>query len=84
MFNDKLYELFEQRLYSSELETETQEEFIYRVVEDYVSDLIRMAHIPIHCLSALQEDLEAEVTDMLKVKTYGFYNLAEFKKSLKE
>jgi len=84
MFNDKLYQLFEQRLYSSELETETQEEFIYRVVEDYVSDLIRMAHIPIHCLAVLQEDLEAEVTDMLKIKTYGFYNLAEFKKSLKK
>lgn len=83
MFNDKLYELFEQRLYSSDFEDSTQEEFVFRVVEEYVMGLIQAAHIPIHYLKTLQEDLEAEVGEMLKIKTYGFYSLKEYRDSLK-
>ena len=82
MFNDKLYEFFEQRLYSMDFEPETQEEFIYRVVEDYVGDLIQIAHIPIHFLKGLQVDLEEEVSEMLKKKTYGFSSIQEFRNSL--
>ena len=83
MFNDKLYELFEQRLYSTDFEPSTQEEFIFRVVEDYVEDLIQTAHIPIHFLQNLQTDLEEEVLEMLQKKTYGFYSIQEFRKALK-
>lgn len=84
MFNDKLYELFEQRLYSSDFEPSTQEEFIFRVVEDYVEDLIQAAHIPILFLQNLQTDLEEEVLEMLQKKTYGFYSIQEFRKAHKQ
>jgi hypothetical protein len=83
MLNDKLYSLFEQRLSSSDFETSTQEEFIFRVVEDYVLDLIQAAHIPIHHLKTLQEDLEEEVSEMLKKKTYGFFSIKEYREALK-
>lgn len=82
MFSDKLYELFEQRLYSTDFEPQTQEEFIFRVVEDYVEGLIQSAHIPIHFLQNLQVDLEEEVCEMLKKKTYGFYSIQEFRKAM--
>lgn len=82
MFSDKLYEFFEQRLYSMDFEPETQDEFIYRVVEDYVSDLIEVAHIPIHFLKGLQTDLEEEVSEMLQKKTYGFQSIRDFRNSL--
>ena len=81
MFEDKLYELFEQQLYSKDCAGETQEEFIYKVVETYVMKLIEAAHVPIQFLSHLQEDLEEEVRLMLQKKTYGFYSLEEFRKS---
>lgn len=82
MLSDKLYELFEQQLYSTDFEPSTQEEFIYRVVESYVEDLIRSAHIPIQFLHTLQQDLEEEVRDMLKKKTYGYYSIREFRKAI--
>lgn len=81
MFNDPLYAFFEQRLYSSDFEDETQEEFIFRVVENYVESLIKKAHIPLNYLTRLQEDLEEEVQEMLQIKTYGHFSLQEFRRS---
>jgi hypothetical protein len=81
MFEDSLYQVFEQHLHSTDCAAETQEEFIYRVVECYVMELLQLAHIPIHYLAHLQEDLEEEVRQMLSKKTYGFYSIEEYRKA---
>lgn len=82
MFEDSLYKLFEQHLHSMDCASETQEEFIFKVVECYVMELLQLAHIPIQYLSHLQEDLEEEVHQMLSKKTYGFYSIQEYRKAL--
>lgn len=82
MTHDKLFEIFEQRLYSTDRIDESHEEFIFAVIEDYVTTLIEAAHIPINFLASLQEDLEEEVGEMLQIKIYGHYSLKAFRKSL--
>ena len=81
MLEDRLYTLFEQQLYSKDCAQETQEEFVYKVVERYVMGLLSNGHVPIQFLPTMQVDLEEEVQEMFQKKTYGFYSLDEFRKA---
>ena len=78
---DALYNLFEQYLYSALVENESNEELVSRVARDYLIELKQLGFIPHSQLSTLQADLEEEVTEMLRKKTYGSFNVASFRKT---
>ena len=80
---DKLYECFEHHLLELEIEKESQAEFIYAVVESYISHILEFGHISQQFETEIREDIEFEVEEMLKMKIYGHFNLDQYRKSLR-
>jgi hypothetical protein len=80
--SDLLYSIFEQHLFSALVENETSDEFLARVVRDYLARLTRLhAVIPREHYASVESDIREEVLEMLRKKTYGHYNLAAFRKA---
>jgi hypothetical protein len=80
---DLLYSIFEQYLFNALVEDETTEDFLTRVVREYVA---RLSHkgkgtIPREFAQSIETDLREEVLEMFRMKTYGHYNLADFRKA---
>lgn len=79
---DLLYSIFEQHLFNALVEEETDDEFLSRVVGDFITRLsqnggvITREHLP-----TVESDLREEVLEMLRKKIYGHYNLAAFRKA---
>jgi hypothetical protein len=80
--SDPLYRLFEQHLFNAIVEEETADEFLKRVVSDYLDRLTSNGIIPREHLMAIENDLRDEVLEMLRKKTYGHYSLSDFRKSV--
>lgn len=79
---DPLYYIFEQHLFNALVEDEGTDAFLSRVVEDYVGRLIESGTvIPREVLPTVQQDLREEVLEMLRKKTYGHFNLADFRRA---
>ena len=79
---DPLYFIFEQHLMNALVEDEGSQAFIQRVVEDYILKLRASGSvIPSETLSFIEQDLQDEVLEMLRKKTYGHHNITEFRKS---
>ncbi len=79
--HDLLYTLFEQHLFNALVENETSDEFLGRVVGEYMKLLSSRGTIPLEHQSVIETDLRDEVREMLRKKTYGHYNLAEFRRA---
>lgn len=79
--SDLLYAIFEEHLYSALVEEESTDEFITRVVNDYLDHITARARIPSVYSQAISADLREEVLDMLRKKIYGHYNLNAFRKA---
>ena len=80
-FSDPLYNIFEQHLYNALVENETTDDFLDRVVNAYMTALTADAMIPQEHRPTVEVDLREEVLEMLRKKTYGHYNLTEFRRS---
>lgn len=78
---DPLYSLFEQHLLNALVEDESTEDFVNRVVQDYIAEMNHTARISRQHLPMVEEDLREEVMEMLRKKTYGHYSLKEFRKA---
>ena len=81
MRHDLLYTIFEQHLYNAHVEDESTGDFLARVVRDYLRLLTSRGRILQEHLADIESDLREEVLEMLRKKTYGHYNLAEFRKA---
>ena len=81
---DPLYAIFERYLYNSFLEEENSEEFVAKVVSEYLAHMQKSALIPARHVANIETDLKEEVTEMLRKKTYGHFNLKEFRKAQKD
>jgi hypothetical protein len=79
--SDPLYAIFEKHLFSCLIEDETSDQLIYKVVADYLDDLMKMASIPVKVAEFVENDLRDEVRDMLRKKTYGYMSLTEFRQA---
>lgn len=77
---DQLFKIFEQHLFNALVEEESTEDFITRVVSDYM-DLLQSNNtvIPREYVADLESDLKDEVLEMLRKKTYGHYDLNAFR-----
>ncbi len=78
---DPLYHLFEQHLLNALVENESTEDFLNRVVQDYLGTLDRQGMIPRGQISIIESDLKEEVLEMYRKKTYGHFSLASFRKN---
>jgi len=83
MTTDLLYQIFQQHLNDPDCQIESSKEFIQKVVGTYLVFLSRSGDIPAGHLQDIIEDLEAEVLEMFRKKTYGYYNLKDYRQNLK-
>ena len=79
--HDLLYTLFEQHLFNAIVENESSDEFLLRVVGEYIKLLSTRGVIAHEHRATIEADLKDEVQEMLRKKTYGHFNLTEFRKS---
>ncbi len=79
--NDQLFVIFEQHLLNALVEEESTEEFLNRVVQDYLVTVTENGIIPQEVRRTVEEDLREEVLEMLRKKTYGHYSLKEFRRA---
>lgn len=80
---DPLYSIFEQHLMNALIEEETTEDFVTRVVRDYLGRLGQVGSIPRNFVESVETDLKDEVLEMLRKKTYGHFSLETFRKTEK-
>ena len=78
---DPLYSIFEQHLMNALIEEETTEDFVLRVVRDYLGRLDQVGSIPRYFVESIETDLKDEVLEMLRKKTYGHFSLDSFRKT---
>jgi hypothetical protein len=82
MTTDLLFQIFQQHLTNPDCKIVSAKEFIQKVVRTYLIFLSGLGNIPQGHVEGIVEDLEAEVLEMFRKKTYGYYNLKEYRKSL--
>lgn len=78
---DPLYSIFEQHLMNALIEEETTEDFVTRVVRDYLGRVGQRGSIPQSFVESVETDLKDEVLEMLRKKTYGHFSLDSYRKS---
>lgn len=79
--SDPLYSIFEQHLMNALIEEETTEDFVSRVVGDYLGRLGQVGSIPRNFVENIETDLKDEVLEMLRKRTYGHFSLDTFRKN---
>lgn len=77
---DPLFKIFEHHLFNAMVEDETSSDFVDRVVQEYVKSLSASGTVPHAHRETLAADLQEEVMEMLRKKTYGHFSLTEFRK----
>ena len=82
--SDPLYPIFEKHLRRALMKDEPSDTLIERVVSEYVEMVVRRGLLPHRLREFLETDAREEVKTMLQKKTYGHYNLAEYKNNLSE
>ena len=84
MTTDLLFQIFHQHLHDPDCQIESGKEFIQKVVGTYLLFISRAGNIPNGHLQDVIEDLQAEVLEMYRKKTYGHYSLKEYRDTLKK
>ncbi|MBX2988928.1 MAG: DNA-dependent DNA polymerase [Bdellovibrionaceae bacterium] len=78
---DRLLEIFHQMLRRPDAGDETAQQLIQRVALAYALEIGEMGIIPDQFRNDVMVDLEAEVLEMYRKKTYGFFSLQEYRES---
>ncbi len=72
--------LIEEELLSPTISHETNAEFIDRVCGLCLDEIeMRKGFSPISFGASVVEEIEEEVTEVFRIKTYGFYNLSMYR-----
>lgn len=75
---DPLYLIFEKHLHSGEYDRRPEADLIDAITHEYVLFLATQGLAPHTQASSLREDIALEVRDMLKMKTYGHFNVRHY------
>ena len=75
---DPLYLIFEKHLHSGEFDRRPEIDLIEAITQEYVLFLTTQGLAPHTQQSTLRDDIALEVRDMLKMKTYGHFNLRHY------
>lgn len=76
---DILYQMFIKAVEDPTHLEESSRDLIDRVVDQYMDLLISQGEIPLFAVRDIIEDLRADVTEMFRKKTYGFFSLQEYR-----
>lgn len=82
MVQTQYLNLFLRKLHDLSKVDETQEDFIRDLTFTIVLDLSKKSYIPTAHRLELFEEIEAEVIEIYRKKTYGFICLSDFRRSL--
>lgn len=75
-----LIDLIEEELTCLDFKNETHDDFIIRICAQVLEELERDKRYAPHGLGEhVIEEIEHAVDEYVKIKTYGFYNLAEYR-----
>ncbi len=80
MNKDTLYKIFSRQLEECHNISERSQEFIRKVVHLYTIQLTKMANIPLQVMDDVISEIEQEVVEMYRKKTYGFITLEEYRR----
>lgn len=79
MKTDYLYHLMIEQINTNPSEPESHSELVKKVAANYLSHLLELGHIPSQMVQVVLEDLELEVLEMYRKKTYGSYSLGSYR-----
>lgn len=80
MQNDILFSIFMAQLEETSNLKEEAGDFVKKVSGLYSLHLFKSGSIPLHFVEDVVHDIQAEVIEMYRKKTYGFLTLEEFRK----
>ena len=80
MDKDALYKIFSRQLEEKNDIREKAQDFIRKVVQLYTIQLTKLGNIPLQLLDDVIEEIEHEVVEMYRKKTYGFLTLEEYRR----
>ena len=75
---DLLYQIFEKHLHSDEFEDRHEQELIDAVIHEYMLVLVQQGMSPHTRHEQMVQDLGVEIRDMIKMKTYGHFDLRHY------
>lgn len=78
MHQDRLLEILFERLEKANDTKESEDELIYHASAQYIVELMSLGNIPHYFLDALEKDLQEELRDMYRKRTYGAMNPQEY------
>lgn len=76
---DELYEIFQTQLHEENSVHGTAQELIRGVAQMYTFNLMQKAHLPRHFFEDVLQDIESEVLEMYRKKTYGHVSLQDYR-----
>lgn len=79
MKKDSLYQLFIKRLHQFEDIEESSQDFVKRLAREFFLKLTGDGHVPQTHRESILEDIEDEVIEMFRKKTYGHSNLKSYR-----
>jgi hypothetical protein len=80
MNKDTLYKIFSRQLAEYHNISERSQEFIRKVVHLYTLQLTKIGNIPLQVMDDVMSELEQEVVEMYRKKTYGFITLEDYRR----
>jgi hypothetical protein len=80
MKTDALLNLIESQLKQTSNMREKAPALIRKVVNLYTLQLMKAGHMPIQFMEDIMTDIEAEVVEIYRKKTYGFMTLEEYRR----
>lgn len=79
MKTDVLVNLIEAQLKETRNMKQKATDLVNTVVNLYTLQLMKAGNIPIHFMEDVMADIEAEVVEIYRKKTYGFLTLEEYR-----
>lgn len=79
MKTDVLVNLIEAQLKETHNMKQKATDLVNTVVNLYTLQLMKAGNIPIHFMEDVMADIEAEVVEIYRKKTYGFLTLEEYR-----
>lgn len=79
MKRDQLFLIFRKHLEQTHNLKETANELILKVTRAYMYFLLTKGNIPFHLTEIMMKEIEAEVLEIYRKKTYGFLTLQDYR-----
>ncbi|PWU17358.1 MAG: hypothetical protein C5B49_09090 [Bdellovibrio sp.] len=84
MSQDRLLEILMDRLSRTEAQRESEDELIFHVTTQYLVELMTQGNIPHYKLDELEQDLQEELRDIYRKKTYGSLSPRDYQKRIRK